>query len=110
MCEACVVVVQSAQSLSLFWTTELKIPIRISATALSDMEGETKPTKSDVGGGEKGCCPCPKTKEDLKAEAEDRSYRKSSRTSCTTPSSHPGMTHAPMALSESLSVTQVCLV
>uniref|UniRef100_A0A672MLW4 Insulin-like growth factor 1 receptor n=1 Tax=Sinocyclocheilus grahami TaxID=75366 RepID=A0A672MLW4_SINGR len=59
-----------------YCSKELKIPIRISATALSDMEGETKPTKSDVGGGEKGCCPCPKTKEDLKAEAEDRSYRK----------------------------------
>ncbi|XP_058607115.1 insulin-like growth factor 1a receptor isoform X2 [Onychostoma macrolepis] len=59
-----------------YCSKELKIPIRISATALSEMEGETKPTKSDVGGGEKGCCPCPKTKEDLKAEAEDRSYRK----------------------------------
>uniref|UniRef100_A0A671P8L0 Insulin-like growth factor 1 receptor n=1 Tax=Sinocyclocheilus anshuiensis TaxID=1608454 RepID=A0A671P8L0_9TELE len=59
-----------------YCSKELKIPIRISATALSDIEGETKPTKSDVGGGEKGCCPCPKTKEDLKAEAEDRSYRK----------------------------------
>uniref|UniRef100_A0A8C1G211 Tyrosine-protein kinase receptor n=1 Tax=Cyprinus carpio TaxID=7962 RepID=A0A8C1G211_CYPCA len=59
-----------------YCSKELKIPIRISATALSDMEGETKPTKSDVGGGEKGCCRCPKTKEDLKAEAEDRSYRK----------------------------------
>lgn len=60
----------------MFFITELKIPIRISATSLSDMESETKPTKSDVAGGEKGCCPCPKTKEDLKAEAEDRSYRK----------------------------------
>ncbi|XP_059362480.1 insulin-like growth factor 1 receptor isoform X2 [Carassius carassius] len=59
-----------------YCSKELKIPIRISATALSDMEGETKPTKSDVGGGEKICCICPKTKEDLKAEAEDRSYRK----------------------------------
>ncbi|XDV28919.1 hypothetical protein PO909_032112 [Leuciscus waleckii] len=59
-----------------YCSKELKIPIRISATALSDMEGDTKPTKSDVSGGEKGCCPCPKTQEDLKAEAEDRSYRK----------------------------------
>ncbi|TRY66414.1 hypothetical protein DNTS_003373 [Danionella cerebrum] len=59
-----------------YCSKELKIPIRISATALSDMESETKPTKSDATGGEKGCCPCPKTKEDLKAEAEDRSYRK----------------------------------
>ncbi|XP_055029297.2 insulin-like growth factor 1a receptor isoform X2 [Misgurnus anguillicaudatus] len=60
-----------------YCSKELKIPIRISATALSDIEGDTKPTKSDAGGGEKGpCCPCPKNKEDLEAEAEDRSYRK----------------------------------
>lgn len=57
--------------------TELKIPIRISATALSEMEEDTKPTKSDVAGGEKGqCCPCPKTKEALKAEAEERALSK----------------------------------
>lgn len=57
--------------------SELKIPIRISATALSDMEGDTKPTKSDAVSAEKGpCCPCPKTKEELEEEAEDRSYRK----------------------------------
>lgn len=110
MCEACVVVVQSAQSLSLFWTTELKIPIRISATALSDMEGETKPTKSDVGGGEKGCCPCPKTKEDLKAEAEDRSYRKVFENFLHNSIFTPRYDTCTMALSEALSVTQVCLV
>lgn len=54
----------------------MKIPIRISATALSDVEEDTKPTKSDVGGAEKGsCCPCTKTK-DLKAEAEERTLSK----------------------------------
>uniref|UniRef100_A0A8C7JW19 Tyrosine-protein kinase receptor n=1 Tax=Oncorhynchus kisutch TaxID=8019 RepID=A0A8C7JW19_ONCKI len=38
---------------------------------------DTKPTKSDLSGGDKGpCCPCPKTKEDLKAEIDDASYRK----------------------------------
>lgn len=58
-------------------TKELKIPIRISATGLADMEEDTKPTKSDLSGGDKGpCCPCPKTKEDLKAEIDDASYRK----------------------------------
>ncbi|XP_056621514.1 insulin-like growth factor 1a receptor [Triplophysa dalaica] len=60
-----------------YCSKELKIPIRISATALSDMEGDTKPTKSDAVSSEKGpCCPCPKTMEVLQAEAEDRSYRK----------------------------------
>lgn len=55
----------------------MKIPIRISATALSEVEEDTKPTKSDVAGGEKGqCCPCPKTKEALKVEAEERALSK----------------------------------
>lgn len=41
------------------------------------MDGDTKPTKSDAVSAEKGpCCPCPKTKEDLLAEAKDRTYRK----------------------------------
>ncbi|KAG9332348.1 hypothetical protein JZ751_015355 [Albula glossodonta] len=61
-----------------YCSKELKIPIRISASGVVDItEDDTKPTKSDAGGGEKGpCCPCPKTVEDLKAEAEDASYRK----------------------------------
>uniref|UniRef100_A0A8C7RI70 Tyrosine-protein kinase receptor n=1 Tax=Oncorhynchus mykiss TaxID=8022 RepID=A0A8C7RI70_ONCMY len=60
-----------------YCSKELKIPIRISATGLADMEEDTKPTKSDLSGGDKGpCCPCPKTKEDLKAEIDDASYRK----------------------------------
>nr|XP_023671130.1 insulin-like growth factor 1 receptor isoform X2 [Paramormyrops kingsleyae] len=60
-----------------YCSKELKVPIRISATGVVDMENDTKPTKSDPGGGDKGpCCLCPKTVEDLKAEAEDASYRK----------------------------------
>uniref|UniRef100_A0A4W5Q7H1 Tyrosine-protein kinase receptor n=1 Tax=Hucho hucho TaxID=62062 RepID=A0A4W5Q7H1_9TELE len=60
-----------------YCSKELKIPIRISATGLADMEEDTKPTKPDLSGGDKGpCCPCPKTKEDLKAEIDDASYRK----------------------------------
>lgn len=60
-----------------FLSTELKIPIRISATALSEVEEDTKPTKSDVAGGEKGqCCKCPKTDEVKKAEAEERTFSK----------------------------------
>ncbi|KAG7468187.1 hypothetical protein MATL_G00140190 [Megalops atlanticus] len=60
-----------------YCSKELKIPIRISATGVVEMEEDTKPTKSDAGGADKGpCCPCPKTVDDLKAEAEDASYRK----------------------------------
>ncbi|XP_062860198.1 insulin-like growth factor 1a receptor [Trichomycterus rosablanca] len=60
-----------------YCSKELKIPIRVSATALSEVEEETKPTQSDVAGAEKGpCCQCPKTKEDLKAEAEERALSK----------------------------------
>ncbi|XP_035252278.1 insulin-like growth factor 1a receptor isoform X2 [Anguilla anguilla] len=60
-----------------YCSKELKIPIRISATEVVDMEEDTKPTKSDPGGTDKGpCCPCPKSADDLKAEAEDASYRK----------------------------------
>ncbi|KAG7473244.1 hypothetical protein MATL_G00093620 [Megalops atlanticus] len=60
-----------------YCSKELKIPFRISATGVVDMEEDTKPTKSDASGADKGpCCPCPKTVDDLKAEAEDASYRK----------------------------------
>uniref|UniRef100_A0A8C6U6K6 Tyrosine-protein kinase receptor n=1 Tax=Neogobius melanostomus TaxID=47308 RepID=A0A8C6U6K6_9GOBI len=47
------------------------------AKGLGDQEEETKPTKPDTEGPEKGpCCPCPKSAEDLEAEAADASYRK----------------------------------
>lgn len=57
--------------------SELKLPIRIAATGVGDQEEDTKPTKPDADGPEKGpCCPCPKSVEDLEAEAADASYRK----------------------------------
>lgn len=57
--------------------TELKIPIRIAATGVGDPEEDTKPTKPDLDGLDKGpCCPCPKSVEELEAEAADASYRK----------------------------------
>ncbi|XP_020797355.1 insulin-like growth factor 1b receptor isoform X2 [Boleophthalmus pectinirostris] len=60
-----------------YCSKELKIPIRIAAKGLGDQEEETKPTKPDTEGPEKGpCCPCPKSAEDLEAEAADASYRK----------------------------------
>lgn len=62
-------------SCSSFLPSELKIPIRIAATG--DKEDDTKPTKPDPDGAEKGpCCPCPKSPEALEAEAADASYRK----------------------------------
>ncbi|KAM3870609.1 insulin-like growth factor 1a receptor [Diretmus argenteus] len=60
-----------------YCSKELKIPIRISATGLSDMEDNTKPTKSDLAGGEKGpCCVCPKTPEEKDREKDDRVFLK----------------------------------
>lgn len=56
---------------------ELKIPVRIAAIGVGDQEEDTKPTKPDTDGADKGpCCPCPKSVEDLEAEAADASYRK----------------------------------
>uniref|UniRef100_A0A671XZZ4 Tyrosine-protein kinase receptor n=1 Tax=Sparus aurata TaxID=8175 RepID=A0A671XZZ4_SPAAU len=60
-----------------YCSKELKIPIRIAAIGVGDQEEDTKPTKPDTDGPEKGpCCPCPKSVEDLEAEAADASYRK----------------------------------
>ncbi|KAL4623543.1 insulin-like growth factor 1 receptor isoform X1 [Arapaima gigas] len=60
-----------------YCSNELKIPIRISAMGVVDVENSTKPVKSDARGGDKGpCCSCPKSLEIIKAEAEDASYRK----------------------------------
>lgn len=57
--------------------SELKLPIRLAATGVGDQDEDTKPTKPDAAGPEKGpCCPCPKSVEDLEAEAADASYRK----------------------------------
>lgn len=64
-------------TLALISQTELKVPIRISATGLSDMEDCTKPTKSDLAGGEKGqCCTCQKTSEEKDREKDDRLFVK----------------------------------
>ncbi|TKS69749.1 Insulin-like growth factor 1 receptor [Collichthys lucidus] len=60
-----------------YCSKELKIPIRIAAIGVGDQEEDTKPTKPDPDGADKGpCCPCPKSVEDLEAEAADASYRK----------------------------------
>ncbi|XP_018552989.1 insulin-like growth factor 1b receptor isoform X2 [Lates calcarifer] len=60
-----------------YCSKELKIPIRIAAIGVGDQEEDTKPTKPDPEGVDKGpCCPCPKSVEDLEAEAADASYRK----------------------------------
>ncbi|XP_078138968.1 insulin-like growth factor 1a receptor [Centroberyx gerrardi] len=60
-----------------YCSKELKIPIRISATGFSDMEENTKPTKSDLAGAEKGpCCVCPKTPEEKDREKDERIFRK----------------------------------
>ncbi|KAA8595972.1 hypothetical protein FQN60_011263, partial [Etheostoma spectabile] len=60
-----------------YCSKELKIPIRIAAMGVGDQEEDTKPTKPDADGPDKGpCCPCPKSVEVLEAEAADASYRK----------------------------------
>uniref|UniRef100_A0A8C7ZWL0 Tyrosine-protein kinase receptor n=1 Tax=Oryzias sinensis TaxID=183150 RepID=A0A8C7ZWL0_9TELE len=60
-----------------YCSKELKIPVRIAARGVGDQEEETKPTKSDTEGANKGpCCLCPKSPEVLEAEAADASYRK----------------------------------
>uniref|UniRef100_A0A3Q3M330 Tyrosine-protein kinase receptor n=1 Tax=Labrus bergylta TaxID=56723 RepID=A0A3Q3M330_9LABR len=60
-----------------YCSKELKTPIRIPATGLTDMEDNTKPTKSDLAGGEKGpCCACQKTPEEKDREKDDRVFFK----------------------------------
>ncbi|XP_067105721.1 insulin-like growth factor 1 receptor isoform X1 [Osmerus mordax] len=60
-----------------YCSKELKIPIRIAATGVTEVEEDIKSTNPDMAGGEKGpCCPCPKSVGDLEAEAADASYRK----------------------------------
>uniref|UniRef100_A0A8C3AI33 Tyrosine-protein kinase receptor n=1 Tax=Cyclopterus lumpus TaxID=8103 RepID=A0A8C3AI33_CYCLU len=61
-----------------YCSKELKIPIRIPATGFTDMEDNTKPTKSDLAGTEKGpCCACQKTPEEKDREKDDRVFFKS---------------------------------
>lgn len=66
-----------SQTLLCSLETELKIPIRMSATGLMDMEESTKPTKSDLAGaGNAQCCTCPKTPEVKDREKDDRVFFK----------------------------------
>ncbi|RXN38562.1 insulin-like growth factor 1 receptor [Labeo rohita] len=59
-----------------YCSKELKIPVRISATGLTEIE-DTKLTNPETGGRDKvPCCPCPKTDEDMKRIEEDIYYRK----------------------------------
>ncbi|XP_056317041.1 insulin-like growth factor 1b receptor [Danio aesculapii] len=59
-----------------YCSKELKIPVRVSATGLTETE-DTKPTNPETGGRDKTpCCPCPKTEEDLKRIEDDIYYRK----------------------------------
>lgn len=61
----------------LFAETELGVPIRIPASGFSEMEENTKPTKSDLSGADKGpCCVCPKTPEEKDREKDDRVFLK----------------------------------
>nr|XP_020467446.1 insulin-like growth factor 1 receptor [Monopterus albus] len=56
-----------------YCSKELKIPIRIPATGLTDTEECMKPTKSDLAGAEKGpCCACQKTPEEMAQKKVDR--------------------------------------
>ncbi|KAK2917886.1 hypothetical protein Q8A73_004632 [Channa argus] len=60
-----------------YCSKELKIPIRIPATGLTDMEESTKLSKSDLAGAEKGpCCACQKTPEEKDREKNDRVFLK----------------------------------
>ncbi|XP_037306483.1 insulin-like growth factor 1a receptor [Pungitius pungitius] len=60
-----------------YCSKELKIPIRLPATGFTDMEDNTKPTKSDLAGGDKGpCCACQKTPEEKDREKDDRVFFK----------------------------------
>ncbi|CAG5958065.1 unnamed protein product [Menidia menidia] len=59
-----------------YCSKELKIPIRIPATELTDMEDSTKPTKSVVIWGEQPCCACQKTPEEKDREKDDRVFLK----------------------------------
>ncbi|KAM9352509.1 insulin-like growth factor 1a receptor [Symphorus nematophorus] len=60
-----------------YCSKELKIPIRIPAAGLTDLEENTKPTKSDLAGAEKGpCCACQKTPEEKDRENDERVFFK----------------------------------
>ncbi|KAK1798518.1 hypothetical protein P4O66_006816, partial [Electrophorus voltai] len=60
-----------------YCSKELKIPIRISATGVTDLVEDTKPANPDAGGRDQTpCCPCPKSEKELKRIEDDIYYRK----------------------------------
>ncbi|XP_034032455.1 insulin-like growth factor 1a receptor [Thalassophryne amazonica] len=60
-----------------YCSKELNIPFRKSVTELTDIEENTKPTKSDMAAAEKGpCCVCPKTAEEKDRANHDRIFLK----------------------------------
>nr|XP_046250354.1 insulin-like growth factor 1a receptor [Scatophagus argus] len=60
-----------------YCSKELKMPFRIPASGLTDVEENTKPTKSDQGGEKKTpCCACQKTPEEKDREKDDRVFFK----------------------------------
>lgn len=60
----------------LYFSTDLKIPLRISATSVTDME-DMKSTNSETEVRDKEpCCPCPKTEEEMRILKELIYFRK----------------------------------
>ncbi|CAL8355601.1 unnamed protein product [Lota lota] len=60
-----------------YCSKELKIPVRISATDLTDLDQNSTPTKSDLADADNGpCCVCPKTPEEKDREKDDRVFLK----------------------------------
>ncbi|XP_073328728.1 insulin-like growth factor 1a receptor [Pagrus major] len=59
-----------------YCSKELKIPERIPATGLADVEENTKPTKSDLAGPESPCCACQKTPEERDRDKERQVFFK----------------------------------
>ncbi|XP_076880952.1 insulin-like growth factor 1b receptor isoform X2 [Brachyhypopomus gauderio] len=60
-----------------YCSKELKIPIRISATGVTDLVEDTNPANPDAGGRDQTpCCPCPKSEKELKRIEDDLYYRK----------------------------------
>ncbi|XP_051560277.1 insulin-like growth factor 1 receptor [Myxocyprinus asiaticus] len=58
-----------------YCSKDLKIPIRISATGLTETEN-TNPTNPETSRDKTSCCPCPKSEKDLKEIEDDIYYRK----------------------------------
>ncbi|KAF7224513.1 insulin-like growth factor 1 receptor [Nothobranchius furzeri] len=60
-----------------YCSKDLKVPIRIPASGLTDVEDKMKPAKSDLAGEKKGpCCACQKTPEEKDREKHDRYFLK----------------------------------